>query len=60
MDEPTVGGPVMDPEALWAAFGPPLRGFLTRRVPPGVEAEDLVQEVFLRVIQHLGSVRSTD
>jgi RNA polymerase sigma-70 factor (ECF subfamily) len=49
-----------DPEALWAAFAPPLRGFLARRVPPGVDAEDLVQEVFLRVIRHAGSLRSTD
>ena len=49
-----------DPAALWAAFAPPLRGFLARRVPPGVDADDLVQEVFLRVIRHAGSLRSTD
>ena len=45
---------------MWAAFAPPLRGFLARRVPPGVDADDLVQEVFLRVIRHAGSLRSTD
>jgi RNA polymerase sigma-70 factor, ECF subfamily len=49
-----------DPAALWAEFAPPLRGFLARRVPPGVDADDLVQEVFLRVIRHAGSLRSTD
>jgi RNA polymerase sigma-70 factor (ECF subfamily) len=50
----------LDPAALWASFRPPLRGFLARRVPPGVDPDDLVQDVFLRVIQHLGSLRSTE
>ncbi len=49
-----------DAAALWADFAPPLRGFLARRVPPGVDAEDLVQEVFLRVIRHADSLRGTD
>jgi RNA polymerase sigma-70 factor (ECF subfamily) len=49
-----------DPAALWAEFAPPLRGFLARRVPPGVDADDLLQDVFLRVIRHAGSLRSTD
>jgi RNA polymerase sigma-70 factor (ECF subfamily) len=29
-------------------------------VPAGVDADDLVQEVFLRVVRHAGSLRSTD
>jgi RNA polymerase sigma-70 factor (ECF subfamily) len=33
---------------------------LARRVPPGVDPDDLVQEVFLRVIRHAGTLRSTD
>jgi RNA polymerase sigma-70 factor, ECF subfamily len=49
-----------DPGALWAEFGPPLRAFLARRAPPGVEADDLVQDVFLRVIRHVSSLRSAD
>ena len=53
-------GAAPDPAALWSEFAPPLRGFLARRVPPGVDADDLVQEVFLRVIRHAGSLRSTD
>jgi RNA polymerase sigma-70 factor (ECF subfamily) len=55
---PEGAGP--DPAALWAEFAPPLRGFLARRVPPGVDPDDLVQDVFLRVIRHAGSLRSTD
>ena len=62
--DPT-GGPVgvpvpSDPSALWAAFAPPLRAFLARRVPPGVDPDDLLQEVFLRVVKHLGTLRATD
>jgi RNA polymerase sigma-70 factor (ECF subfamily) len=48
------------PAALWAEFSPSLRGFLARRVPPGVEADDLLQDVFLRVVRHLGSLRASD
>ena len=50
----------IDPAALWDAFAPPLRAFLARRVPAGVEADDLLQDVFLRVVKHLDSLRSTE
>ena len=50
----------VDPVILWEEFGPPLRGFLARRVPPGVDADDLLQDVFLRVIRSLSSLRRTD
>lgn len=51
---------VMDPDALWAEFSPALRAFLARRVPPGVEPDDLLQDVFVRVVRHLPTLRSTD
>lgn len=50
----------LDVATLWADFGPPLRRFLARRVPPGVEADDLLQDVFVRVIRNLGSLRGTE
>jgi RNA polymerase sigma-70 factor (ECF subfamily) len=50
----------IDPSTLWNAFAPPLRAFLARRVPPGVEADDLLQDVFLRVIKHVDTLRSTE
>lgn len=56
----TDGAPAVDTARLWAEFGPPLLGFLARRVPPGVDAEDLVQDVFLRVLRNVGSLRTTD
>jgi RNA polymerase sigma-70 factor (ECF subfamily) len=49
-----------DPATLWAEFGPPLRRFLARRVPPGVDADDLVQEVFLRVVRGVVALRDAD
>ena len=49
-----------DISALWADFAPPLRAFLARRVPPGVEPADLLQDVFVRVVRHLGSLRAAD
>jgi RNA polymerase sigma-70 factor, ECF subfamily len=39
-------------DARWLAFVEPLRAFLRRRVPPGVDAEDVAQEVFLRLARH--------
>ena len=49
-----------DPSALWEQFAPPLRAFLARRVPAGVDADDLLQDVFVRVVRHLGTLRETD
>jgi RNA polymerase sigma-70 factor (ECF subfamily) len=55
------GPPVeLDAARLWRDFGPPLRGFLSKRVPPGVDAEDLLQDVFLRVIKSAWRVPSVD
>lgn len=51
---------VPDPAILWAEFRAPLRGFLARRVPPGVDPDDLVQDVFLRVIRHAATLRRAD
>jgi RNA polymerase sigma-70 factor, ECF subfamily len=52
--------PTADALAVWQEFAPPLRAFLARRVPTGVDADDLVQDVFVRVIRHLKTLRSTD
>lgn len=50
----------LDAEALWQAFAPPLRGFLARRVPHGVEVDDVLQDVFLRVVRRLDTLRATE
>ena len=53
------GGPG-DTSLMWAEFAGRLRAFLARRVPPGIEADDVLQEVFLRVMRHLPSLREAD
>jgi RNA polymerase sigma-70 factor, ECF subfamily len=40
-------------EALWEEFAVPVRAFVGRRVPPGIDVDDVVQEVFLRIVRHL-------
>jgi RNA polymerase sigma-70 factor, ECF subfamily len=45
---------------LWAEFAARLRAFVARRVPAGIEADDVVQEVFLRVVRHLPSLRHSE
>jgi RNA polymerase sigma-70 factor (ECF subfamily) len=46
-----------DTAAMWAEFATRLRAFVARRVPTGIDADDVVQEVFLRVVRHLPSLR---
>jgi RNA polymerase sigma-70 factor (ECF subfamily) len=49
-----------DISVTWAAFAGPLRAFVARRVPAGLEPDDVVQEVFLRVVRHLPALRDGD
>lgn len=44
-----------DTSRMWAEFSGPLRAFVARRVPPGIEPDDVVQEVFVRVMRHVHS-----
>jgi len=60
VDAPSEPSAPMDAALLWRDFGPPLRRFLARRVPPGLDPDDLVQDVFVRVIRNLATLRSTD
>ena len=46
--------------AMWAEFATPLRAFVARRVPAGIEPDDVVQEVFLRVVRHLPTLRDAE
>jgi RNA polymerase sigma-70 factor (ECF subfamily) len=56
-----MGGVVAsDTSLMWAEFAGRLRAFVARRVPPGIEPDDVVQEVFVRVMRHLPSLRQVD
>jgi RNA polymerase sigma-70 factor (ECF subfamily) len=57
---PAISSVPSDPSALWNDFASPLRAFLARRVPAGIDADDLLQEVFVRVIRHLNTLRATE
>lgn len=52
MTAPPAPGPVTA-AAIWEEFVAPVRAFVRRRVPAGVDPEDVVQEIFLRVLRHL-------
>lgn len=47
-------------QLLWAEFGDRLRGFIARRVANEADAEDILQEVFLRIHQRRDSVQHAD
>jgi RNA polymerase sigma-70 factor (ECF subfamily) len=52
-----VPGIAGDTSLMWAEFAGRLRAFVARRVPAGIEPDDVVQEVFVRVVRHLPSLR---
>lgn len=49
-----------DTQQLWREFSDRLQAFIARRVNSAADAEDILQEVFLRVHQHAGGVHSSD
>jgi RNA polymerase sigma-70 factor (ECF subfamily) len=52
--------PNSDTQQLWQEFSSPLRAFIRRRVGSEADAEDILQDVFLRVHQHVGGLHHTD
>lgn len=44
-------------EQLWTEFATPLRAFLRGRVRDAADAEDLLQDIFLKVHQRIGGLR---
>lgn len=54
------GTTIGDPSRMWAEFAGRLRAFVARRVPAGIDPDDVVQEVFVRVVRHLPSLRDAE
>jgi RNA polymerase sigma-70 factor (ECF subfamily) len=50
--------PEVDVAQVWRELRGPLLRFITRRVPDHATAEDLLQEVILRLHRHAGELRS--
>jgi RNA polymerase sigma-70 factor (ECF subfamily) len=47
----------MTTELVWEAFHTPLLQFIRRRVPDEATAEDVLQDVFLKIHQHMETLR---
>ena len=47
----------MTTEGVWEAFHTPLLQFIRQRVPDNATAEDLLQEVFLKIHQHIETLK---
>jgi RNA polymerase sigma-70 factor (ECF subfamily) len=47
-------------EHVWNALGAELRAFLRSRVPSDADADDLLQDVFVRVYEKLGTLRQAE
>lgn len=56
-DEAMTGGAEA---AIWAEFAAPLRAFVRRRVPETIDAEDVVQDIFLRILRHLPALAAAE
>jgi RNA polymerase sigma-70 factor, ECF subfamily len=48
----------LDAEAIWRDLHGPLLGFIARRVPDRASAEDILQDVMLRILRHVGELKS--
>ena len=47
----------MTTEHIWEAFHAPLRQFIRARVPDDTIAEDILQDVFLKIHQHIDALK---
>ena len=47
-------------EQLWATFSLPLQQFITRRVPDTYSAEDILQDVFLKIHARIDTLQEHD
>ncbi len=66
MERPRVGNtalnsaPIGETQDIWAEFGHRLRAFIARRVDSDADADDILQEVFLRIHRHAGAVERSE
>ena len=51
---------MMVSEQLWETFSTPLQQFIRRRVPDLHSAEDILQDVFLKIHTHIGGLRESE
>jgi RNA polymerase sigma-70 factor (ECF subfamily) len=56
----TVSNVATTTDDLWHALGDELRAFLRSRVSNDADADDLAQDVFLRIVTNLGTLRDAE
>jgi RNA polymerase sigma-70 factor (ECF subfamily) len=49
-----------DTQQIWTEFGERLRAFIARRVDSDADADDILQDVFLRIHRHADTVKHHD
>jgi len=47
-------------DSVWERFSAPLRRFILRRVADTHDAEDILQDVFVKILRHTGDMESRD
>lgn len=47
-------------ETIWDQFSNPLKSFIKRRVKIDQDVEDILQNVFCKILSNIGSLRETD
>jgi RNA polymerase sigma-70 factor (ECF subfamily) len=52
--------PAPTTQQIWSEFGERLRAFIARRVESDADADDILQEVFLRIHRHAGTVERSE
>ncbi len=55
-----MGNPTSAASDVWHSFSADLRGFLRSRLPSEADADDLLQNVFVRVLEKIDSLRNAD
>lgn len=61
MGTTTLSAPRVDAtQDIWSEFSHRLRGFIVRRVESEADAEDILQEVFVRIHQHAATVERSE
>ena len=49
--------PALTTEQVWEAFHAPLQCFIRKRIPNETTAEDILQDVFLKIHQHIATLK---
>lgn len=55
-----MSNPSPDTESIWQAFADPLRRFILKRVATSEDADDIVQDVFMKIHARVGALKDVE